>query len=567
MPEATYRWGVSHLNAGEYEEAAKIFRTLLQDKSQISFDFDLVRLYLSYCYIRLDNISEARKVAGTLIRGPGLSEPVLSVGMALAERLAGPGREREIVFILDQLYRLTDGAEEHRLLVTKFQELVPGLGGRFVLSLLEEGRMPEPEHGILFPWLNRLIETGRTVRVKNIIGTLAEYKGETNFRYRIESLLRRAETIGEQTEVNIGVLLPLSGNYKLFGQTILQAFNLARDKNRDLNVNLLVRDTAGDPELGRLAAIEMIELDGVAAVLGPVISSVAENVIEVSKEKKTAFLSPAAQLPGLPALSPYFFRNSLTLQQQAEEMARTAINRLGLTKFAILSPNDNYGKALSQAFWDEVLALGGTVLYSAEYGMDQTDFSREIKLIREEDDIEVTEQDEESEEVEEINYQPPYEAVYIPDTYNRVGLIAPQLSFHDIDSEEVIILGSSGLNAPDFIRIGEDYVENSIFLDGFFIGRQNRAALDFAVRYSSRYDEEPNLLAAQAYDAANIIFSLVRRGLYEPEEIRYGLASLEDYPGVCGRTSMDSDGENIRSPVLITVFHGRLVELHIDGME
>jgi len=58
------------------------------------------------------------------------------------------------------------------------------------------------------------------------------------------------------------------------------------------------------------------------------------------------------------------------------------------------------------------------VLHSAQYGLDQTDFHKEIRLIRGEEEVTADTGEEED------NFRPSFEAVYIPDTYDRVGLIA-----------------------------------------------------------------------------------------------------------------------------------------------
>jgi len=128
----------------------------------------------------------------------------------------------------------------------------------------------------------------------------------------------------------------------------------------------------------------------------------------------------------------------------------------------------------------------------------------------------------------------------------------------------VILLGSSGLNAPDFVRIGEEYTEGTIFLDAFLAGRDDPLVRDFVGRYRARYGESPDVMAAQAYDAAAIVCSLIRDGRRSPEEIRAGLAGLSGFPGVCGPTGMDPAGESVREPILITVVRGRLVELGLD---
>lgn len=572
--ETSFRWADSLFSLGEYKAAADKFSDLLGKMPAGDLDTGLIRLFLGYSLARLGRTGKALTVARDFYDEEGHKPVEVRIGLALFEKLARGGDSKGAVRVLDKLYREIETDDVRRTVVSKLIDLTESQSGDPLVNIMKETMITRPSEGVLLPWLRELMARGRTAQLRDMVAVLEKESDDPDLREGIHVLQNRVQKLRDSGDLRIGVLVPLSGDYRFFGQKILQAFELAAEKYNDPGISLVVRDTMSDPGRGRLAAIELIESKGVVAILGPVLSSVAEEVAAIADERKIPVFSPSAQMPGLPSLSPYFFRNCFTLKQQAEMMARAAVGGMNVTKFAILAPSDNYGKTLSRAFWDEVLALNGEVLYFAEYGLDQTDFSREIKLVREEDEeveevIEEEEieegQEEEEKEEEEKDYKPPYGAIYIPDTYNRVGLIAPQLSFHDLDQDEIVILGSSGLNTPDFIRIGEEYVENTIFLDGFFAGSQTIEARDFTSRYRKKYKEDPYLLAAQAYDAADIILSIIRDGATSSDEIRYKLAFLKDFPGVCGLTGMDADGDSIREPVFITVFNGRFVELEFEG--
>ncbi len=553
-----YRWGVAHFRLGEYAEAADKFGRMAPDQAPPGVPERLPSLYLGYTLVLLKRTQEALPVLRRVVDDLEEGTTGEQAGLALAACLAEAGEKGEAALLLDRLHREAAADAQRERIMAVFRKTADGLKSAEVVSLVVEGLGAEPSRGAFLPWLVWLASSGRTARLEEILEAMKGRETGEDLRGELDRLRLEVERRRGLPEVRIGALLPLSGDYQFFGRKILQAVNLALEGRSDLKVTLLVRDTRGDPETGRLAAEELMGKEGIKAVIGPIISSVAEKVALEAEKRKVPVISPAAQLPGLPALSRYFFRNNLTLQQQGRAMARTAVTGLGFSRFVVLYPRDNYGKALSRAFWDEVVALGGRIVRSTDYGLEQTDFSREIKIIRGEEEVE------EVKGKEPPEYHPDFDAVYIPDTYNRVGLIAPQLSFHDIDRQEVTILGSSGLNSPEFVRLGEDYVEGTIFLDCFFAGRASPEVRDFVARYRSSYGEDPDALAAQAFDAAGILLSLVAAGRTEPESIREGLAGLKDYPGVCGLTGMDADREAAREPVRITVLKGHLVELVVE---
>jgi ABC-type branched-subunit amino acid transport system substrate-binding protein len=352
--------------------------------------------------------------------------------------------------------------------------------------------------------------------------------------------------------VTIGAMIPLSGNYEYFGRRVLQGFTLAFEEYGDAEgITLAVHDTAGDPDTGKAGFSELVDKERAVAILGPVLSSVAEKIAPLSSERRIPVLTPAAQAPALTSLSPYLFRNCLTLHQQGRFMARLAMQGMGLTRFAVLAPDDNYGRILSRAFWEEVTSLGGRITHSATYALTQTDFAKEIRAIKGENDIS-------KDDGEADAFHPTWEALFVPDTHQRVALLAPQLTFHDIVRKDFVLMGGSGLDHPDLIRIGEKEVEGTVFLDAFFDGSEDERVRGFVERYRARFGEAPEVMAAQAYDSAAILISLVRWGNRDSESIRRALAGLKEFPGVCGPTSMDAAREAIRPPVFLTVKEGAI---------
>jgi branched-chain amino acid transport system substrate-binding protein len=71
--------------------------------------------------------------------------------------------------------------------------------------------------------------------------------------------------------------------------------------------------------------------------------------------------------------------------------------------------------------------------------------------------------------------------------------------------------------------------------------------------YRSAYQEEPDILSAQAYDAAAMILSLLKAKKETPAAIREGLLAIRDYPGISGRTSFIGSGDAQKQLFLIRI--------------
>jgi ABC-type branched-subunit amino acid transport system substrate-binding protein len=153
----------------------------------------------------------------------------------------------------------------------------------------------------------------------------------------------------------------------------------------------------------------------------------------------------------------------------------------------------------------------------------------------------------------------PFEALFLPGYAEQVGLIVPQLVFHDIDTKRLTILGGSELNTPRFPEIGERYADGVFFADGFFAGNPRLEVQRFVALFRRVYGEDPGTFAAQAYDAAAIVADILRRGEDTREGLLRALGEVIAFQGVTGSTSLVPGGYSGKRPFFGTVEKGRLI--------
>jgi branched-chain amino acid transport system substrate-binding protein len=77
--------------------------------------------------------------------------------------------------------------------------------------------------------------------------------------------------------------------------------------------------------------------------------------------------------------------------------------------------------------------------------------------------------------------------------------------------------------------------------------------------YRSAYQETPDILSAQAYDATMMVLSLLKGYNDTPQTIKDGLLTLKDYPGISGATTFSGNGEAQKKVFLIKVQDGKFV--------
>jgi ABC-type branched-subunit amino acid transport system substrate-binding protein len=156
-----------------------------------------------------------------------------------------------------------------------------------------------------------------------------------------------------------------------------------------------------------------------------------------------------------------------------------------------------------------------------------------------------------------------FEALFIPDSHENASLIAPHLAFHEVRG--VRLLGPSGWNHPDLVRIGGKHLDGAIFTGDFYLESSYPFVTEFVRRFRQRFGSEPSFLSAQGYDAANLLMLQLAGGGRTREEVAQGLLATRAYPGVSGITSVRPDGNAVKRPYLLGVNRGQIVSIDETG--
>ncbi len=388
-------------------------------------------------------------------------------------------------------------------------------------------------------------------------------------------LLERTERGSATVVETLGVAVPLSGPYAPFGEAVLQGVVLALDLFDDPNTpyRIAIRDTKGEVEAGSRAVSELVE-EGVSAIIGPLSSAVSAAAAPFAEAGGTPLLT-LSRRGDISGLGDFIFRFGLTPADEVSTLASYAIEVREYRSFAILYPDDAQGVALKNLFWDEVVALGGEIVGVERYDPEAVDVQDEIKKLVGLYDLTEEEQEllelrdrllrhpvENAAQLEDPSLAdlPPYvdfDALFIPDVGEKVGLILPQLRFYDVS--DVTYLGGSEWNSPELVERGGSEAVRAIFVDAFFVWSPQPGVERFVQRYFAAYGREPDVYAAEGYDAATLLRRLIQGdGTISREQLRRRILNVEDYSGLTGLTSFDESGGTRKSPNVLTVNRGAI---------
>ncbi len=426
---------------------------------------------------------------------------------------------------------------------------------------------------------------------------------------RIESLRTASFFEGHR----IGCLLPLSGKYEAFGRQALRAIEFALSESGKRNVadppfELIVRDTAGDPDLASQAVYELSE-QRVAAIIGPMVT--ATTAAEVAQKLGIPMIT-MTQKPGDVDIGDYIFCNFLTPQMQVEILVKYTMGTLGLKRFAVLYPDEVYGRTFLNLFWDALIENGGEIVGLESYNPAHTDFSESIKklvglyyeLPEDLKRAEITSEDiealveaermpynlfnddaiiggqpgqvrrtgemvgrapfelEESVETEDAEPEPivDFDAIFIPDSPRKAGLIIPQLRYYDI--KDVYLLGTNLWHSQELIDIARYQIRKAVIPEGFFANSQDPGVKRFVDEYTAVFGHSPEFIEAVSYDTANILFDLIARPeINDRQTLKEALLDMPAFEGVTGITKFARNGEAEKEIYLLDIKRGRFEEI------
>lgn len=364
----------------------------------------------------------------------------------------------------------------------------------------------------------------------------------------------------------VGCLLPLSGPFAIYGEEVLNGIQLGLGMpvaNEGAYLELLVKDTAGKPEQALAGLEALVEEDKVIAVIGPLSSRAAQTVATRAEELGVPMIA-LTQKSGIVESGDMVLRNFLTPQREVETLVEAAVSELSLRRFAILYPDNPYGRFLMNLFWDELERRGVIVRAVESYQPDRTDFADQIRkmtglyyrrpasVLQE---LEKTRTPLEEEcEIEPEEPQPivDFDAVFVPDNPQRVAMIAPQLVYHNV--LDITLLGTSLWQSPQLIQLAGDYVQGAIFPSGFFAAPANDRVEGFVREYQAGFEKAPGILAASGYDTIRLLKELLKDDtIFTRRQLQQALLNGDGIEGVTGRIAFDQKGEVRKKPLLLTI--------------
>ena len=584
--KALLRQGEIDFRSKRFTDAVLKFERVI-NRYPVGPEGDAARLGLLRCYVQLGRFNDAvetgRSLANYLTDNSQRAEAAEVVGDSRGAQEQYP----DAVSWYIKAYELA-GDEKKPVLAKKLDDALAHLDREQLLAML--GEYPEgfPNLRLQTRLAEVEMESGLLAMALERLQTLIDKETQHDFAQTWRDMADRVQEWLTVDMTTIGCLIPLTGRYQAYGDKILRGLVMAaQDINAQAGdaraIKLVIKDSAGHPDMAAAAVRELVLNQKVAAIVGPLSRLAAEAAAKEAQNLWVPIIT-LTQKTGVSEIGDYVFRDFLSNEQQARALVEYAVLGLGYSRFAILYPNDGYGTRLAHLFWDELDRLGLEVRGMEAYEPSQMDFSDQIKklvglyyprpetervdktreaiaseILAAELGVPAPEAEEEEEPLPILDF----EAIFIPDSYEKVGLIAPQLVYHDVTG--VKLLGTNLWNSSKLIEMAGPYLQGAVFVDGFFPESRLPLTRQFVRHYEESYGEKPGYTEAQAYDTIRLLSEALHQpAIASRPQLRDALLGIKTWSGVAGTASVSEEGEVNKQPFLITIKRRRMAELDLD---
>ncbi len=357
-------------------------------------------------------------------------------------------------------------------------------------------------------------------------------------------LILTAMGCAKEKSIRIGAVLPLTGEYQLYGQSIQKGVELAFENllssDTDVQYSLSVEDSQSDPETGA-ELVKQLYGDGFTAIIGGVTTPEAMKAVPIADQYDRVLLSPSASTPELTGISKYFYRVFVSDSREGTTMANFATQKLKISSVVILAKEDEFAQGNQQVFETNFVRQGGEVLEKVSFPSVGGDFSGLIGRVM------------------TLNPDAVYLAAYAAET-SQIVIELRRQAFRGY------VLATAAFASPEIIeQVGQP--AEGVFLTqaGFDTKSEEPLIKGFVDSYRAKYGLTPDLYAAHGYDSVLVLAEAIRESGGEfASDLWSALRGLRDFQGVTGTLQFDERGDVQKFPRVFVVSEGELVDYEKD---
>ena len=338
--------------------------------------------------------------------------------------------------------------------------------------------------------------------------------------------------------LKIGFNFEETGDVASYGTAEQKAAKLAVDEiNKAGGVDgkqIEITDKDNKSELSEASTVStnLVTQAKVNAIIGPATSGGTGAAITNAAKASVPLITPSGTQDDLTKGQDYLFRTTFIDSFQGKILSKYVTDNLKAKKVVLYYDNSSdYAKGIAKAFQEE---YKGEIVATETFASKDTDFQAALTKFKGKD----------------------FDALVVPGYYTEAGKIVNQARGIGIDKP---IVGGDGFNSEEFISQATPAAATNVYyVSGYSTsGDMTAKAKKFLEAYKAKYNEEPSMFSALAYDSVYMVAE-ASKGAKNSVDIKENLAKLKDFEGVTGSITMDNNHNPVKSALMIGLKDGKV---------
>ena len=301
--------------------------------------------------------------------------------------------------------------------------------------------------------------------------------------------------------LKIGLLAPLSGEYKELGDSLLYSLQLALGEIGDKNVHIIPRDSGSRDKKKLNNAIQEIKEQGANIIIGPINN---EDFEEVKKYNDVVFISPSN-------INPEFENNIISIGISLESQMITLmrfIQKQKKNKTIIMVPKNHYANFIEKKldklnlknykifkYSPDPKILTGEIEILTNYSQRKKNLDLRKKMFEDQQSIIQLKKLEQKYTLGDVNF----DSVIIIDFGNSLKSVLTSLVYADVDQEKVLLMTVN------------QWFDESIFYEKtvknlYYPSVNYKEFKKYKENYFKTFNSFPSEITILAYDAIGLIY-------------------------------------------------------------
>ena len=356
-------------------------------------------------------------------------------------------------------------------------------------------------------------------------------------------------SVARAENIKVGAILAVTGGASFLGgpesrtlEMMVQEINAAGGINGN-KIELIVKDSAGDPEKAISFAKQLIEEDKVFAIIGPSTSGETMKIKNIAEEAQMILISCAAAEVIVNPVAKYVFKTPQKDSHAVEKIYGT-MKDMGISKIAILTGNTGFGNAGKGQLEKIAPEFGIEILASEVYDKKETDLSAVVAKLMANKDIQAV-----------VNWSIVPAQGILAKNMRQAGWEVPLFQSHGFGNIKYVEAGGAASEGIIFpagrLLVAEDLPDTN---------PQKALLIKYKNDYESKFTDQVSTFGGHAYDALTILVTGIELAGLDREKVRSTIEIIKELPGTAGIFNFspeDHNGLDIDSFEMLTVKNGK----------